>query len=95
MYGPQDATLLILSSARLDQRVINALESAGKALGHADGVCIATLAEAGEDIAAFIMFGDVPLTRACAKELLKIAPSYDYLITAEERKLLKVLETDL
>lgn len=58
MYGPQDATLLILSSARLDQRVINALESAGKALGHADGVCIATLAEAGEDIAAFIMQGD-------------------------------------
>ena len=36
-------------------------------------------------IGAFIMFGDVPLTRACAKELLKIAPSYDYLITAEAK----------
>lgn len=34
-------------------------------------------------IAAFIMFGDVELTQACAKELLKIAPEHDIMITAE------------
>ncbi len=43
-------------------------------------------------IGAFIMFGDVPLTRACAKELLKIAPSYDYLITAEAKGIPLVYE---
>lgn len=36
-------------------------------------------------IAAFVMFGDTELTTACAKELLKIAPEYDYLITAEAK----------
>lgn len=36
-------------------------------------------------IGAFVMFGDVELTRACASELLKIAPDYDYLITAEAK----------
>jgi len=36
-------------------------------------------------IGAFIMFGDTELTTACAKELLKKAPEYDYLITAEAK----------
>lgn len=34
-------------------------------------------------IAAFILFGDVEITKACAAELLKIAPEYDIMITAE------------
>ena len=34
-------------------------------------------------IAAFIMFGDVEITKACAAELLKIAPEYDIMLTAE------------
>ncbi len=34
-------------------------------------------------IAAFILFGDVEITRACAKELLKKAPEHDIMITAE------------
>ncbi len=37
------------------------------------------------DIAAFIMFSDVELTIACATELLKIAPEYDVIITAESK----------
>ncbi len=37
------------------------------------------------DIAAFIMFSDVELTIACAKELLKIAPDFDVIITAESK----------
>ena len=36
-------------------------------------------------IGAFVIFGDAPLTVACAKELLKIVPEYDYLITAEAK----------
>ena len=36
-------------------------------------------------IGAFVMFGDPELTTACARELLKIAPPYDYLITAEAK----------
>lgn len=36
-------------------------------------------------IGAFVIFGDAPLTVACAAELLKIAPEYDYLITAEAK----------
>ena len=34
-------------------------------------------------IAAFILFGDVEVTKASAKELLKLAPEYDIMITAE------------
>ena len=34
-------------------------------------------------IAAFILFGDVEVTKASAKELLKLAPDYDIMITAE------------
>lgn len=41
----------------------------------------------GEDlyIGAFIMFGDVELTEACARELLKRAPEHDVLVTAEAK----------
>ena len=40
-------------------------------------------------IAAFIIFGDVEITVACARELLKLAPpdSYDYLLTAEAKSI--------
>ena len=36
-------------------------------------------------IGAFVIFGDCELTTACAAELLKKAPEYDYLITAESK----------
>lgn len=36
-------------------------------------------------IAAFVIFGDQELTVASARELLKKAPEYDYLITAEAK----------
>lgn len=36
-------------------------------------------------IAAFVIFGDVELTVACARDLLKIAPPHDILITAEAK----------
>ncbi len=36
-------------------------------------------------IGAFVIFGDVELTVACATELLKKAPEYDYMITAESK----------
>ena len=36
-------------------------------------------------IGAFVIFGDVELTVACARELLKIAPEHDILITAESK----------
>ena len=36
-------------------------------------------------IGAFVIFGDAELTVACAKELLKKAPEYDYLLTAEAK----------
>ena len=36
-------------------------------------------------IAAFVIFGDPELTVACASELLRIAPDYDYLLTAEAK----------
>ncbi len=36
-------------------------------------------------IAGFILFGDAPLTVACAAELLARAPEYDYMITAEAK----------
>ncbi len=36
-------------------------------------------------IGAFVIFGDAPLTVACARELLKKAPKYDCLITAEAK----------
>ena len=36
-------------------------------------------------IAAFICFGDAEITVACARELLKLAEDYDYLLTAEAK----------
>lgn len=36
-------------------------------------------------IAGFVIFGDVELTRACARDLLKKAPPFDLLITAESK----------
>ena len=36
-------------------------------------------------IAGFVIFGDPELTVACARELLKRAPAYDYIITAEAK----------
>lgn len=36
-------------------------------------------------IGAFVIFGDPELTTACAKELLKKAPEYDYMLTAESK----------
>ncbi len=36
-------------------------------------------------IGAFIMFSDVEITKACAKDLLKAAPEFDVIITAESK----------
>ena len=36
-------------------------------------------------IAAFVMFGDVEITTAAARELLKLAPEHDIMITAESK----------
>lgn len=36
-------------------------------------------------IGAFVMFGDVEVTVHCAKELLKRAPAYDYIIAPEAK----------
>lgn len=36
-------------------------------------------------IGAFVIFGDQELTVACARELLKKVPQYDYIITAEAK----------
>lgn len=38
-------------------------------------------------IGAFIMFGDVEITKNCATELLKKAPDFDIMITAESKGL--------
>lgn len=36
-------------------------------------------------IGAFVVFGNAKLTVACARELLKKAPEYDYILTAEAK----------
>jgi adenine phosphoribosyltransferase len=36
-------------------------------------------------IAGFVLFGDVELTVACARELLKLAPEFDYMIAPEAK----------
>ncbi len=36
-------------------------------------------------IGAFVILGDPELTEACAKALLKTAPEYDYILTAEAK----------
>ena len=38
-----------------------------------------------EMIAAFVIFGDVEITTACATELLKRAPEFDYMIAPEAK----------
>ena len=38
-------------------------------------------------IGAFVIFGDVALTKHCAAELLKRAPDYDYLIAPEAKSI--------
>ena len=43
-------------------------------------------------IGAFVIFGDVELTSACARELLKRAPEHDVLITAESKGIPLVYE---
>ncbi len=52
------------------------------------------LCKIGDDlyIAGFIMFGDVEITKVCAKELLKKAPEFDILITAESKGIPLVYE---
>lgn len=39
------------------------------------------------DIAAFILFGDVEMTIACARELLKKAPDFDVIFTPEAKSI--------
>ncbi len=43
-------------------------------------------------IGAFVIFGDVELTVACAREMLKIAPEHDIMITAESKGIPLVYE---
>ena len=43
-------------------------------------------------IGAFIIFGDVELTTACARELLKLAPEHDVMITSESKGIPLVYE---
>lgn len=43
-------------------------------------------------IGAFVLFGDVELTEACAKALLAKAPEYDVMITAESKGIPLVYE---
>lgn len=47
------------------------------------------LCKASDDliIAGFVIFGDVELTCACAAELLKIAPDFDYLVAPEAKSI--------
>ena len=58
MYGPADATLLVLAARPQSQAVINALQSSAQALGHESGACVATLQEAGESLPLFIAQAD-------------------------------------
>ena len=43
-------------------------------------------------IGAFVIFGDVELTEACARDLLKKAPDHDIIITAESKGIPLVYE---
>ena len=45
------------------------------------------------DIAAFIMFSDVEITEACARELLKKVPEFDVILTAESKGIPLAYET--
>ena len=46
-------------------------------------------------IGAFVMFGDVELTIHCAKELLKRAPEYDYMLAPEAKSIPLIYEMPL
>ena len=46
----------------------------------------------GVTIGAFVLFGDVELTVACARELLEKAPEHDVMITAESKGIPLVYE---
>lgn len=46
----------------------------------------------GLQIAAFIMFGDVEITKASAKALLELAPEHDIIVTAECKSIPLVYE---
>ena len=43
-------------------------------------------------IGAFVIFGDVELTCACARELLKMAPEHDVMITSESKGIPLIFE---
>ena len=43
-------------------------------------------------IAGFVMFGDVELTKACAKALIPLAPEHDVMVTAESKGIPLVYE---
>ena len=43
-------------------------------------------------IGAFVIFGDVELTEACARELIKLAPEHDVMITSESKGIPLVYE---
>jgi adenine phosphoribosyltransferase len=43
-------------------------------------------------IGAFVIFGDVELTCACARDLLKIAPEHDIMITSESKGIPLIFE---
>ena len=46
-------------------------------------------------IAAFIMFSDVEITKASAAELLKKAPEFDVLLTAEQQELFESVDLNI
>lgn len=62
-----------------------------KIAGHDRSLRICPLNER-MSIAGFIIYGDCELTIDCAAELLKRAPEYDYLITAEAKGIPLVYE---
>ena len=43
-------------------------------------------------IGAFVIFGDVELTVACARELLKKAPEFDYMVAPEAKAIPLIYE---
>lgn len=43
-------------------------------------------------IAAFVIFGDVELTMACAREMIKVMPEHDIMITAEAKSIPLIYE---
>lgn len=46
----------------------------------------------GTYIAGFLMMGDVELTVCCARELIKLCPEYDYIITPETKSIPLAME---